>query len=124
MCFRGESSNMASLIRLRVAIAHLASCCAFAGLLVGCGGGGGGGGNTLFGRTYLYSNGTQVFAMTVDPTGRFTVFEQEAASFSTVNGAQGTMASSGQFFAQTPDGSLQFTGNTANNSTMLTGVVQ
>src|SRR6266571_4398876 len=109
---------MAFFLKFRRALSWPATFCVLACVLVGCGSGGGGiPNNVVFGRSYQYSNGTQSFVMTVDQTGRFTIFEQEGAIPAPMNGAQGTMASDGRFFAQSPDSTLQFSGSVTNNGT-------
>src|SRR5258708_33729763 len=106
---------MAFFLKFRRALPWLVVWCVLASVLVGCGGGGGTPNPVVFGRSYQFSNGTQTFVMTVDQTGRFTVFEQEGPAPAPMNGAQGTMASDGRFFARSPDPTLQFSVNGTNN---------
>lgn len=94
--------------------------------LVGCGGGGGGGGSQVpaAGRSFAFSNGGQAFEISIDSNGRFTVFGKDPVNAPTGAGAQGTLGSNGQFFAQSADASLQFTGQVSSDAASATGFVQ
>src|ERR1051326_1263770 len=95
-------------------------------LLVGCGGGGGGGGGTTiqFGRSFLFSSGGQVLALTIDSTGRFTAFAKDTALLSTGSGLQGTVTSNGAVSGQSSDGNTTISGTESSDSTSITGTVQ
>jgi len=83
---------------------------ALALLLVGCGGGGGGGNPLFFGRSYSFASGGQTFVLSVDGTGRFTVFAADTGSQKS-GAAQSNLAQNGQFAAQSSDGTLLFSGS-------------
>src|SRR5947208_14719198 len=102
---------MGFLTPMRRAAAWSALGMLVAAVLTGRGGGGGGGGqNTVvFGRSYSFANGGQFVVLSVDSVGRFTIVEKESSG-STANGAQGSLASDGRFFAQSADGTVQFSG--------------
>ncbi len=95
-------------------------------ILVGCGGGGGGGGQqvTPAGRSYAFTNGGQAFGISIDSTGRFTIFGKDPANAPAGAGAQGTIGSDGKLFTQSADGSLQFTGQISSDGSAVTGFVQ
>lgn len=94
--------------------------------LIGCGGGGGGGSSTpiWYGRSYSFSSDGRTFVLSVDTSGRFTVFAQDTSTLTSGAGGQGAVSSNGQFFAQSEDGSTQFSGTFASNGDSVTGAVQ
>lgn len=110
---------------LRRAAAWPAVGLLLAWILTGCGGGGGGGsvGGVIFGRSYSFVSGAQFVVITIDSVGRFSIVSRENA-LAVPNGAQGSLAADGQFFAQSSDGTLQYNGSLTTNSTIATGTVQ
>jgi hypothetical protein len=92
--------------------------------LVGCGGGGGGGQVTPAGRSFSFSNGGQAFTISIDANNRFTVFGKDPTNAPVGAGAQGTLGANGQFFAQSADASLQFSGQVSTDASNATGFVQ
>jgi hypothetical protein len=96
---------------------------ALALLLVGCGGGGGSGA-VQTARSYSFASGGQTFAMSVDSSGRFTVFARDAAALPGGAGGQGTFAGVGAFSAGSDDGTVQFNGTVAGDGSSATGTVK
>ncbi len=96
-------------------------------LIVGCGGGSGssngGGGGVPFGRSYQFTGGGHTFVMSVDSTGRFTIFVKDANAPAIVNSGQGSLATDGKFFTQSPDSTLQFSGTVASDGNSVSGTV-
>lgn len=120
------AAPLATPRRVLSSLALLAAAAALA-IASGCGGGGGGGGSSqsaAFGRSYAFASAGNVFEMTVDPTGRFTIFAVNPTGAASGVGAQGVMATNGQFTAQTSDGAIQFTGTASSNGATITGSVQ
>jgi len=62
--------------------------------------------------------------MSVDTSGRFTVFARDGSTLQAGVGAQGSVANNGQFFAQSADGLIQFQGTVAGHGRSTTGVVE
>jgi hypothetical protein len=92
--------------------------------LIGCGGGGGGGGGASnSSRSYLFSNGGQTVAISVDSEGRLTIFAKDPTKIPNGMGAQGTADQSGQFVAQGEDTTVQFTGTVPKDGSPATGAV-
>lgn len=92
--------------------------------MIGCGSGGGSGQRGQFVGTYRFTSGAQTFVMSVDTLGRFTVFARDGSTLQAGTGAQGNVATNGQFFAQSGDGLIQFQGTVAGNSSSATGSVE
>jgi RNase P subunit RPR2 len=93
--------------------------------LVGCGGGGGGGGASNFaGRSYLYSNGGKILALTIDAASKFTAFVLDPGQIATGNGIQGTVAGNGQFTGQSNDGIVQIQGAVGLDGQIANGTVR
>lgn len=92
--------------------------------MMGCGGGGGSGQRGQFVGTYRFTSGAQTFVMSVDTLGRFTVFARDGSTLQAGIGAQGSVATNGQFFAQSSDGLIQFQGTVDRNGSSATGSVE
>ncbi|HXG23745.1 MAG TPA: clostripain-related cysteine peptidase, partial [Chthonomonadales bacterium] len=92
--------------------------------MMGCGSGGGSGQRGQFVGTYRFTSGAQTFVMSVDTMGRFTLFARDASTLQAGIGAQGSVATNGQFFAQSGDGLIQFQGTVARNGSSATGSVE
>ncbi len=89
-------------------------------LIAGCGGGGGGGGSSFTNRTFQFAATGAKLDMTVDPGGRFTIFESDPTHAAGVS-AQGVVGSNGQFSAQSSNGAVQFTGTVSGDGSAATG---
>jgi hypothetical protein len=114
-----------SVPRLRrwALIPALLSICT-AWLTAGCGGGGGGAASSpFFGRTFLFSSGTQLFVLSADAAGRFTAFLKDGTLAPSGSGGQGNISTDGQFAGQTDDGQFQFTGTVALGGGSVSGTV-
>ena len=92
-------------------------------ILVGCGGGGSGP-SGVTSRSYLFSSNGQTVAISLDTSGRFTIFARDADKFAEGAGAHGSIdVSTGQFTAQGDDPAIRFSGTIAKDGSGATGTV-
>ncbi len=91
--------------------------------VAGCGGGGGSSSyGSVFGRSFTLTETGLDFSMSIDASGRFTLYMVSSTAAADGVGAQGSVTTGGSFSAQALSGALQFTGtvSAANKTVTVT----
>lgn len=93
--------------------------------VAGCGGGGSSSSaGSLTGRSFSLTQTGLAFSMSIDATGRFTLFLTSTSAAPNGAAAQGTVASTGQFAGQALTGTLSFSGTVAKDGQSATVTVR